>query len=373
MINVKITDVRIVNLRATEKIGEIEPAWSPGQLSSFEKGGGSILKIETDSGVYGIGTSLNPIFLDSVRNYLIGKDPLQIELHSANLLQGYSLPYQGMAGVDIALWDILGKLSNLPLHKIWGGNRNKLIPYASMIILSNPDERAEMAKKLYQEGWKAIKLRLHHDSIHEDIKTVEKVRLAVGKGMTIMVDANQAQSTVRYQKGVKWDFKRAYETAKELENLDVYWLEEPLYRYDFDALSELASKVNLRIAGGENNIAMNDFLLFCEKNSYQVLQPESMVLGGITQLRKIGVLAEMYGKKIVPHHGGGGIGVIAHMHLVASWNNAPFMELLHDPPIGSYTHKFSIMKNYPTIDKDGYMNLPSKPGLGVEIDEDLII
>ena len=118
---------------------------------------------------------------------------------------------------------------------------------------------------------------------------------------------------------------------------------------------------------------MNDFLLFCEKNSYQVLQPESMVLGGITQLRKIAVLAEMYGKKIVPHHGGGGIGVIAHMHLVASWNNAPFMELLHDPPIGSYTHKFSIMKNYPTIDNDGYMNLPTKPGLGVEIDDDLII
>ena len=99
-----------------------------------------------------------------------------------------------------------------------------------MIILSNPDERAEMAKKLYEEGWKAIKLRLHHESIQEDLKTVEKVRLAVGEDMTIMVDANQAQSNVRYQKGVKWDFKRAYETAKELENFDVYWLEEPLYR-----------------------------------------------------------------------------------------------------------------------------------------------
>ena len=104
-----------------------------------------------------------------------------------------------------------------------------------------------------------------------------------------------------------------------------------------------------------------------ENNVYDLLQPEIMVLDGITALRKVGTLAEFYGKSLVPHHGGGDIGVIAHLHLVASWDHAPYLELLNDPPIGSYVHKFSIFNEPPTV-KDGWMSLPDGPGLGVEID-----
>jgi len=96
------------------------------------------------------------------------------------------------------------------------------------------------------------------------------------------------------------------------------------------------------------------------------------VSGGITELRQIGTLAEAFGKRVVPHHGGGELGTIAHLHLVASWPHAPYLELLHDPPIGSYRHRFAIFQDPPVVDPMGRISLPQKPGLGVEIDPDLV-
>jgi D-galactarolactone cycloisomerase len=369
-----VTDVKVVNLRTVKHVGELEPAWSPGRNMSFDVGGGSFVEVHTDAGLTGIGPGMHPMFVDGVKQYLVGKSVFDIEQHAASLKYYVpGLPYQGVAGVDIALWDLIGKAADLPLYKLWGGGKDRLIPYASMVRLSTPEERAELAESLSDDGWRAIKLRLHHETMGEDIRTVEAVREAVGRNMTIMVDGNQAQSGGDWQPGVRWNFQRAYETAVELQDLDVYWLEEPLNRYNYDGLAELGRKVEIPIAGGENNVGLHEFVQMCEQDVYGLLQPESMVLGGITNLRKVGVLAELYGKEIVPHHGGGNIGVIAHMHLVASWRHAPFMELLHDSPIGAYKNKFSIMANAPEIDSDGYMPVPQGPGLGVEIDPDLII
>ena len=369
-----VTDVKVVNLRTVKHVGELEPAWNPGRKMSFDVGGGSFVEVHTDAGITGIGPGMHPMFVDSVKQYLVGKSAFDIEQHAASL--SYYVPnlhYQGIAGVDIALWDIVGKAADLPLYRLWGGGKDRVIPYASMIRLSTPEERAELAGSLSNDGWRAIKLRLHHETIAEDMRTVEAVREAVGSEMTIMVDGNQAQSGGNWQPGVRWSFQRAYETAVELQDLDVYWLEEPLNRYDYDGLAELSGKVEIPIAGGENNGGLHEFVQMCEQSVYGLLQPESMVLGGITNLRKVGVLAELFGKEVVPHHGGGNIGVIAHMHLVASWRHAPFMELLHDPPIGNYKNKFSIMANAPEIDSEGFMPVPQGPGLGVEIDPDLIV
>jgi D-galactarolactone cycloisomerase len=187
-----------------------------------------------------------------------------------------------------------------------------------------------------------------------------------------MIDANQAQSAGNWQPGVQWDFKRAVETARALQQLKCYWLEEPLPRYDWDQLAELNRLVEIPIAGGENNRGLHEFLTMCRQNVFDILQPECMVLEGVTTVRKIGVLAETYGKRIVPHHGGGDLGTIAHLHLIASWRHAPYVELLHDPPIGSYQHKFSIMENAPVVDADGSIPVPQGPGLGVEIRQDWI-
>jgi D-galactarolactone cycloisomerase len=341
---------------------------------SFDVGGGSYTEVHTDAGITGIGPGMSPLLLDGVKEYLLGRSAFAVEDHAAALnYYVQNMHYQGIAGVDMALWDIIGKAANLPLYKLWGGEKEKIIPYASMVVLSTPEERAEQARSLKEEGWQAMKLRLHNEIISDDIKIVEAVRNAVGNDFTIMVDANQAQSSGTWQPGVMWNFQRAYDTAIELQDLDVFWLEEPLARYNFEGLSELSAKVEMRIAGGENNPGLNEFVQMCEMDTYQMLQPESMVMNGMTNLRKVGVLAELHNKELVPHHGGGNIGVIAHQHLVASWRHAPFMELLHDPPIGHYKNKFSMFTNAPEVDSNGYMPLPTEPGIGLEIDPDLII
>jgi D-galactarolactone cycloisomerase len=340
---------------------------------TFRIGGGNYLEVQTDQGLVGIGPAVDASLLPIVNEQLAGKDPFDIEMHADRLqYYGRGRPRRGTAGVDIALWDLIGKATAQPLYKLWGGKKEKVLPYASTIQLSTPEKTPLLAGELLDEGWKAIKLRLHHETLEEDVRTAEAVRAEVGDRMEITADANQAQSPGAWQPGVQWDLERAIATARELERLRCGWLEEPLPRYDFDLLSELSRLVELPIAGGENNSGLHEFRWMLERGVYDILQPDSRVSGGITELRKIGALAEAFGKRVVPHHGGGGIGTIAHLHLVASWPHAPYVELLHDPPIGSYRHRFGIFQNPPTVDAAGYMSLPQGPGLGVEIDPALI-
>jgi len=369
----KVTDIKVINLKTVRDVGELEPAWSPGHKARFQVGGGSFVEVQTEEGVTGIGPGMDPQLLPAVKSCLVGKDPFAIEDHAASLRYNVlGAPYRGTAGVDIALWDIIGRACKQPLYKLWGGSKDKVVPYASLVLLSTPEERAALAARLVAEGWKAIKLRLHHETLKEDIRTVETVRKAVGDHKTILVDANQAQSSGKWQPGVLWDFRRAVETARELERLGVFWLEEPLPRFAFGQIGELCDKVEVAIAGGENNRGVHEFVQMVEAGAYDIFQPESMVLDGVTALRKVGVLAELHNKQVVPHHGGGNIGVIAHLHMVASWPHAPFLELLHDPPIGDYRHRFAVMANAPQVGKDGYIHVPQGPGLGVEIDKNLI-
>lgn len=368
-----VSDITLVPLKTVRHVGELEPAWSPGRTLSFQIGGTSYVEIHTTAGLIGIGPPVDPQLLPAIKAYLVGKDPFDVEQHAAALrYYVHGLPYRGTAGIDIALWDLIGKACGQPLYKLWGGSKDKVLAYASLMLLSTPAERAEMALRLQGEGWQAIKLRLHHATMQEDLRTVETVRRAVGDSMVIMVDANQAQSSGTWQPGVRWDFRRAVETARELQRLNCYWLEEPLPRYAFAQLAALQHKVELPIAGGENNPGLHEFVQMLEHNVYDILQPECMVLDGVTVMRKIGVLAEAFHKKIVPHHGGWDLGVIAHLHLVASWSHAPYLELLHEPPIGDYQHRFAIMQNPPLVGQDGYIPVPHGPGLGVEMNRDLL-
>jgi L-alanine-DL-glutamate epimerase-like enolase superfamily enzyme len=169
-----------------------------------------------------------------------------------------------------------------------------------------------------------------------------------------------------------WDFRRAVETARAYQQLNVYWLEEPLRRYDFDHLAELNRLVEIPIAGGEGNRGLHEFRWLLEKGCFDIVQPE-VLLDGPLELRKIAVLAESMDKLIVPHVADGGVGTICVMHLVASWPNAPYMEIYHDLPLREYSHGFAILEEPPVLDKTGYFNLPQKPGLGVSINKDLIL
>jgi L-alanine-DL-glutamate epimerase-like enolase superfamily enzyme len=373
-VRLKITDIKLIPLKMVKEVGHLEPAWDLGGRMNFAVGGGAYLEIHTDQGLVGLGPAVDPSLLPVIKTHLVGKDPFETESHMATLrYYAAGLPYRGSASVDIALWDLIGKACNQPLYKLWGGSKEKVPAYASMVRLSTAEERADLATRLLEEGWQAIKLRLHCATSREDLEIVEKVREAVGDKMTIMVDANQAQSSGNWQPGILWDYRRAVETAWELQQLGCYWLEEPLPRYAFKDLAKLNQAVDMPLAGGENNRGIHEFVQMLQDDVYDILQPESMVNEGITALRKIGVLAEAFGKKVVPHHGGRNLGTVAHLHLVASWNHSPYLELLHDPPIGDYRHGFSILQNPPLVDNEGFVTVPQGPGLGVEINKDLIL
>ena len=179
----KITDVRLVRLKILKEIGTY-PDWIGGTRSS-RIGGGAFVEIQTDQGVTGIGPDADPSLVTSAKSMLVGADPFDIDAHAARLSGLPTTGLRGPASIEIALWDLIGKLTNQPLYKLWGGGREKVPPYASMLRLSTPEERADTAVKLKAEGWQAIKYRCSFATLKEDLRLVEATRKAVGDDWVI--------------------------------------------------------------------------------------------------------------------------------------------------------------------------------------------
>jgi D-galactarolactone cycloisomerase len=212
----KITGVRLVPLKVLRETGNMEAAWNPGTVTRYRIGGGTCLELQTDQGLSGIGPGMDDRMLENARAQLIGRDPFDIEQLAGPLR--YYVGGRAVSSIEIALWDLAGKTAQQPVYKLWGARKDRVPAYASMIQLSTPEERVRMALRLKSEGWKAIKLRLHYPTLREDIELVTAVRKAVGDGMEIMTDANQAQSATGWQPGVVWDFRRALETVENLKS-----------------------------------------------------------------------------------------------------------------------------------------------------------
>jgi D-galactarolactone cycloisomerase len=365
---IKITNVRNIPLKVVKDLGSY-PDWV-GNPRSVRIGGGAFVEVQSDQGIAGIGPAVEESFLPAVKNLLVGADPFDVDLH-AERLYGVSAGARGTAGAEIALWDLIGKAANQPLYKLWGGGRDKVAAYASMLRLSTPEERADIAVKLKAEGWQAIKYRCSFPTLKEDIRLVEMARKAVGDDWVIMCDGNKATLNYASQRGVPWDFTRAAATAKEYQRMNVYWLEEPLPRYDYDGLAELNHLMEMKLAGGEGNRGIHEFRALLERGCYDVVQPEIMSEGP-THLRRVAVIAESMKKFCVPHQGDSRLGTICDLHLVASWPNAPYLELFNDRPTGDYEHPFAMFENPPTMDKQGYFSLPQGPGLGMTIKREFL-
>jgi len=350
----KITDIEVLQLDGPKLPRVMKPAWAPG--SEWARWGGTIVKVFTDEGIVGIGSpgyAISPLIESWIKPQLIGQDPFALERH-ARIFRNAGAGW----GVEIALW-----------------YRDRMPAYASCIEVSTPKQRSEDVLRLQADGWTAMKLRAHEWTLKQDITQVEAVRKAAGDEFTLMVDANQAQlpGTLQPEPGPVWHYERALHTARELERLGVYWLEEPLDRYDFDNLTRLANAVDILIAGGENNCGMHEYRWLIERGCYDVLQPEAMVGETMSQIRKACALAEMHHKLCAPHHGGGGLGFIAHLHLCAAIPNCPFVEVFHDlPGFSSDVFQWYLTEPISLDPVDGCMPLPQKPGLGVELDEEKI-
>jgi len=374
----KIKDVQVKRIRVIKELGKTVSG------RDYRVGGDLITLIHTDAGLTGIGPGVTPAMLTVARQRLIGADPLDVQSLSRGLLNpgGTFNSIGSGANLEIALWDLVGKMLEIPLYKLWGGTDGKLMPYASQWSTGTPEERARMAQTVRAHNWRAIKFRSHFPTMKEDVALIEQTRKLMGDDFIILTDANQAGDTPDGGSagGIRWDYKRALDTAREYARLGLYFLEEPLPRWDFDQLAELRRASGLRLAGGEASTGLHEYRGMLEKDSFDIIQFEISVIGP-TVARQVATLAGAYDKSCIAHVGFGP-GVFCAGHFNASLANAVFFgpshgagptwEVFYEPPALDISQIWSVYENAPHIDKDGYMQLSDAPGLGVSIRAELL-
>jgi L-alanine-DL-glutamate epimerase-like enolase superfamily enzyme len=355
---------------------EVEYTWMPGSPSKSIKF--TLVRVYTDEGIVGIGASheaRDVVAIATIRSwvtpYLIGKDPTSLE--PLGEILDFARPFGSVPWlVSQALCDIVGKVANQPLYRLWGGSRDKILAYAAPCKKRSPEETADLALELREMGYRAIKLRLHNPTIQEDIDLVEATRIAVGDSMQIMVDANQAVLLNVKGQHPRWDYRRALATARELERLNVYYLEEPLYLYDFDGIARLTDQTSIYIAGGEWNVGVHEFKWMMEKGAYDIYQPDVTQTTGPWESLKVGLMAEANGKICIPHTWGNGIGLAGNLQVALALPNCPYFEYPFDPEVYPIAHNQGMVLEPLLVDNEGYIRPNDKPGTGVELDEEVI-
>ena len=341
------------------------PAWLPGESERSRTY--NMMRVHTDEGIVGVSPGPGPEVVRRVSEYLVGKDPFAMKDH-VQFLRRVQSRGLGVGGIENAIWDIIGKASSQPLYRLLGGTRTKFLAYASTTEVGTPQVRAKDALRYLDMGYKAIKLRLHNLDPRDDIRLVEAVREAVGEGMEIMTDANQAHLVVPGP-APRWSLETAIWVAQELESMGVVWLEEPLSRYDFDHLRMLCDRVDIPIAGGESLPDVDLFKVALDKRAYDIIQPDAS--GGISRQLRLMALAEAYHIPLVPHTAPGS--VYANMHVMAA-SSSPilYLEFIDDPPVFPAGHFYDLLaeEDVPRVDKEGYIHFTSKNGLGYDWNPD---
>ena len=349
--------------------GEFRPAWQPGLVVTSHDF--TLVRILTDEGITGVGGTsghLAGVIAKQAAPYLQGEDPFASE----RLARIYRNAGNGIWCIDMALWDIIGQAAGLPLYRLWGHFHDRIPAYASAVEVGTSENRAELACHYQELGFRAMKLRLHKDRIDEDLAILDACRAGAGDRIQFMVDANQATNLPSPQPGVRWDYNRALTMARELEARKVLWLEEPLPRYDFDNLARLREATQINIAGGEKNHRLHEFRWLIERRIYDIIQPDPAMSEGISQLRKVAAMAEMFQLQVVPHHGMSGIGLAAALHFCCTLPGPTWLEMIYEPgtrTVDCYQMLGGVLTSKIWIDAEGYAVPPSAPGLGVVVDE----
>lgn len=350
----------------------MKPAWQPGLVITSHDF--TLVRVITDGGVTGIGGTsghIASVISNQVKPYLVGEDAFATE----RLAKVYRNAGGGIWCIDMALWDIVGKAAGLPLYKLWGSYRDKIPAYASAVEVGTPEDRAILATHYQEQGFRAMKLRLHNEEMADDLAILNACLKATKGKMDIMVDANQATNLPSPEQGPIWDFQRALRMARELEARKVLWLEEPLSRYDFENLIRLREATEIPIAGGEKNQGLHEFRWIIERGVYDIIQPDCALSEGVSQLRKVAAMAEIYKRGFVPHHGMSGIGLAAALHLACTFPGTTWLELMYEPrtrTIDAYQRLGGILESKIWIDNEGYVAAPVHPGLGVLLNEKAI-
>ncbi|MDD3718326.1 MAG: mandelate racemase/muconate lactonizing enzyme family protein [Actinomycetota bacterium] len=346
------------------------PSWIPGL--PLQNNSCIMLRLVTDEGIEGAcaGMAFTQEWKgvpDLIKLFLIGRDPFQVE-DFIKVLRGAKVIGFRPWFIEVAFWDIIGKAAGQPVYRLLGGSRDRVKAYASTGELRDPETRAQDALRLVEEGFTGIKLRIRNEDPRVDLAVVEAVRVAVGDDVEIMVDANQAWLIHGFAAYPRWDLKRAMYMAKELEELGVVWLEEPLRMNDYDGLSILRRSTSVAISGGELNDDLDDFREFLTRGCYDILQPDVTFAGGILTCRKIAGMAEAANVAYNPHTWTNGLGLAANLQLMGAIPNCTHCEFPYDPPGWVPEGRDAMLAQPIAIDGEGYVPVPSGPGLGVEVD-----
>jgi D-galactarolactone cycloisomerase len=257
-----------------------------------------------------------------------------------------------LSGVDIALWDVLGKVRGLPLYKLLGVKCRDRVPvYATALYPEEPAKVARRARGFAEQGFHGVKIKVGFD-LDQDIRIVRAVREELGKDFTVMTDANQGYSV-----------DVALKAADAFADCGAFWLEEPLFVEDIEGHAILREKGRTPIAVGENLNMVYGFENFIVRGAVDFIQPDVARAGGISEIKKISALAAQHKVPVSFHTWGDGVALAASVHLSAAIENCIVMEL-----DCTYNPLREELLCEPFKVKDGFLLPPEKPGLGIELD-----
>lgn len=365
----KITDIEVICLRVPP-IGT-RCVWGEDAV---------IVKVHTDEGIYGIGeTDSSPLVVKSVietpnsnlacfglKEVLIGEDPLDIEglwtkmYEASNYLGRRGAGIHAISAIDIALWDIKGKYYNKPVCELIGRKyRDKIKAYGTFIPEDLPEDNKAVVRELKAKGFKSLKFGggVLGDDPDLDVAIITAVREEAGDDFELQIDL-----------ACKWRTpEHTLMMAKRLEHLNLNWIEEPIGSDDLIGYRELGESIKPMIAGGETLTTTYEFISFLDIGKPDLVQPDVTRCGGITESLKIYELSKKYDVKLVPHGFSTGILTAATAHFLAACETTDLIEYSQSTsPLNQFLVKTPIEF------EDGYLTVPTGPGLGIELDEDLI-
>jgi len=338
-----------------------------------------ILEVLTDEGISGIGeVHTNPLaakaILDSpvysvsaegMRSLLIGEDPRDIgrlwdKMNRHSQTYGRrGLAMHVISGIDIALWDILGKLAGLPLYRLLGGARKtQHKAYASDLAQPSLEATLERAKKHKAAGYRAMKFGWGDlgGDIGEDVRRVAAIRNAVGDEVDIMLDM-----------GFEVPLEDAIHLGRALADHGVYFLEEPLAPDDLEGFARLTAVSPTPIATGEKETTLRPYRDLMERGGLRIVQPDIARVGGISETLRIAALAEARGVRVIPHCWSTDILVAATLHVISTLRDSPYLEYnATDNPLRT------DLLTEPIRPRDGIVLVPEKPGLGIELAQETV-
>jgi D-arabinonate dehydratase len=330
---------------------------------TYTHAGLNAVLIHTDEGVTGLGLGgsmmvneeIARAVLDGLKGQLIGEDPFDNEkmwdaMWKPKLVGRRGLTTRVISAIDIALWDLKGKLCNKPLYKLLGGFTNKLPTYIAGGYYEEGKGLRELAREMEENvgmGARAIKMKIGGVPINEDVERVRVVREAIGPDVKLLVDANNA-----------YRYYEAIEIARKIEKYDIFWFEEPVAPDDYRGHAMIMQATSIPIATGENEYTRYGFRDLIEHNAVAIINADAQVLGGVTEFMKVAALAQAYDLPIAPH---GSQDV--HVHLVAAIPNGLIVEYYRD----STNPLWGTMFEETLMLKDGFLMPPDRPGFGVEL------